>query len=136
MQIGKNDQPRLRCHLPLYLVRIDAKPILHPPLEVAHGNTEILQSAHQQLVGRMLHQGFLARLQGRSHRQMIRHRRSRNRYHAFWRDAVSARQPLLQRLITVERGTVDFQVFQLDRQLGQRIAHDAAGRQIVVGGRP
>ena len=88
-----------------------------------------------EFVGRMLDQGFVARLQRGGQCQMVRHRRSGGRCHAIGGDAVARRQSLHQWSVAVQCGTVDLQVLELYRQLGQGITHDPAGRQVVRGGR-
>ncbi len=101
VQVSNGDQPGARRDLPFDLFRIDAKSIFHPALEIANARAQVLQRAHQKLVGRVLDQDFVAWLDRCRHRQMVRHRGTGGSYDALGLHSVQLGQPFLQWRVAV-----------------------------------
>ena len=135
MQVGNHDQLGAAAEILADSFGINGEAIFESAGEVTDPCAEILRQAEQQLVGGLLHQDLVARLDKRGHGEMVGHGGAGRRHNAINRDAISLGQPFLQRRIAVTVGPINFQLIETHRQIRQRVALDSAAGQLVARGR-
>ena len=130
VEVGDHDGARRGGDRPRHRRRVDLEAVLEAALEAADPGAEVAGGGEQRLVGRVLDQHLVVRLEERRERQVVGHRRADREHHVLGRDAAPPRQALQERCVAVDARAVDLEVGERDRKLRQRVGRDVALDQV------
>jgi hypothetical protein len=130
VKVRQHDHPRARRDTPFHFARVELESHLEVARETPHFCAEILRRREQRFIRRLFHQDFVAGLEQRRHRQMVRHRSSLRVHHAIRWHAGFLSQLVDQWRIAVARRTVQLDIFDACVKFFERQRSDSAPRKI------